>query len=143
MQGHQAAAGELAGTVDHFLQVTWSYLPRLFSCSEAADLSRTNNSLEQACGSHRNHERRATGRRGRIRRMYSGVSPRLGAGLATRQRDITAGDIAGADRSAWRAPRASLGLSGNGGWTGISSAATRTPTSVEWRPNSSSQASPP
>src|SRR5205807_3262853 len=64
MRRHRAAAGELGGAVDHFLKVSRSYWPGLFACYETPDLPRTNNDLEQAFGSHRYHERRATGRKG-------------------------------------------------------------------------------
>src|SRR5262249_31707299 len=47
----------------HFLKVTKSYRPGLFHCYDCAELPRTNNDLEQAFGSHRYHERRASGRR--------------------------------------------------------------------------------
>jgi hypothetical protein len=46
-----------------FVKVTKSYWPGLFPCYESADLPRTNNDLEHAFGSHRYHERRASGRR--------------------------------------------------------------------------------
>ena len=63
MARHRAKAGPLAGAVDHFLKVTRSYRPGLFHCYAVADLPRTNNELEQLFGSHRRHERRATGRK--------------------------------------------------------------------------------
>ena len=47
----------------HFLKVTRSYWPGLFGCYQSSDLPRTNNGLEHAFGSHRYHERRASGRR--------------------------------------------------------------------------------
>jgi len=47
----------------HFLKVTKSYWPGLFGCYTSSDLPRTNNDLEHAFGSHRYHERRASGRR--------------------------------------------------------------------------------
>ena len=47
----------------HFLKVTKSYWAGLFGCYETSDLPRTNNDLEHAFGSHRYHERRASGRR--------------------------------------------------------------------------------
>ena len=40
-----------------------SYWPGLFRCYESVDLPRTNNELEHTFGSHRYHERRASGRR--------------------------------------------------------------------------------
>jgi hypothetical protein len=47
----------------HFLKVSKSYWPGLFPCYELPDLPRTNNDLEHTFGSHRYHERRASGRR--------------------------------------------------------------------------------
>ena len=47
----------------HFLKVSKSYWPGLFQCYAFADVPRTNNDLEHAFGSHRYHERRASGRR--------------------------------------------------------------------------------
>ena len=46
-----------------FLKVSQSSWPGWFRCSEGPDLPRTNNDLEHAFGSHRCHERRASGRR--------------------------------------------------------------------------------
>src|SRR5262245_38578027 len=46
-----------------FLKVTKSYWPGLFRCYESPDVPRTNNDLEHTFGSHRYHERRASGRR--------------------------------------------------------------------------------
>ena len=46
-----------------FLKVTKSYWPGLFRCYESPDIPRTNNDLEHTFGSHRYHERRASGRR--------------------------------------------------------------------------------
>jgi hypothetical protein len=45
------------------LKVPQSYWPGRFPCSAAADLPRTQNDLEHTFGSHRYHERRASGRR--------------------------------------------------------------------------------
>ena len=47
----------------HFVKVTKSYWPGLFRCYESSDIPRTNNDLEHLFGSHRYHERRASGRR--------------------------------------------------------------------------------
>src|SRR5438874_5455771 len=108
MRRHRAAAGELGGAVDHFLKVSRSYWPGLFACYETPDLPRTNNGLEQAFGSHRYHERRATGRKGASPALVLRGSARLVAGLATRQRERTAADLAGADRGEWQRLRAAL-----------------------------------
>jgi hypothetical protein len=69
-----------------FLKVTQSYWPGLFGCYESADLPRTNNDLEHAFGSHRYHERRASGRRRASPGLVVMSSARVISGLATRLR---------------------------------------------------------
>ena len=108
MTAHRASAGSLAAGVDHFGKVSRSYWAGLFACYDTADLPRTNNDLERAFGSHRYHERRATGRRGASPALVLRGSARLVAGLATRSREVTAADLAGADRVAWVQLRAEL-----------------------------------
>ena len=108
MRRHRAAVGGLGGAVDHFLKVSRSYWPGLFACYDTADLPRTNNDLEQLFGSHRYHERRATGRKGASPALVLRGSARLIAGLATRTRKVTAADLAGADRDEWKRLRAEL-----------------------------------
>src|SRR4051794_4756491 len=70
----------------HFLKVTKSYWPGLFRCYESSDVPRTNNDLEHAFGSHRYHERRASGRRRASPGLVVMGSVRLVSGLATRLR---------------------------------------------------------
>src|SRR3954449_13269451 len=70
----------------HFLKVSKSYWPGLFRCSESPDLPRTNNDLEHAFGSHRYHERRASGRRRASPGLVVMGSARVISGLATRLR---------------------------------------------------------
>lgn len=108
MKRHRGSVGELGGAVDHFLRVSRSYWPGLFACYAAAGLPRTNNGLEQAFGSHRYHERRASGRKGASPALVLRGSARLVAGLATRAREVTAAELAGADRDQWRRLRAEL-----------------------------------
>jgi len=108
MRRHRGAAGTLGGAVDHFAKVTRSYWPGLFACYGTADLPRTNNDLEQLFGSHRYHERRATGRKGASPALVLRGSARLVAAVATRQREVTASDLAGADRGEWQRLRAEL-----------------------------------
>src|SRR5262249_45168171 len=60
----------------HFVKVTKSYWPGLFGCYRSEDLPRTNNDLEHLFGSHRYHERRASGRKR--------AAPRLGGSGAGR-----------------------------------------------------------
>jgi hypothetical protein len=69
-----------------FLKVTKSYWPGLFRCYESADLPRTNNDLEHTFGSHRYHERRASGRRRASPGLVVMGSARVVSGLATRLR---------------------------------------------------------
>jgi hypothetical protein len=94
--------------VDHFVTVSRSYWPGLFACYDTPGLPRTNNDLERAFGSHRYHERRATGRKGASPSLVLRGSAKLVAGLATRHREVTAADLAGADRTEWERVRAAL-----------------------------------
>src|SRR6516165_1346042 len=70
----------------HFLKVTKSYWPGLFGCYQSSDLPRTNNDLEHAFGSHRYHERRASGRRRATPGLVVMGSARVISSLATRLR---------------------------------------------------------
>ena len=70
----------------HFLKVTKSYWPGLFGCYTSSDLPRTNNDLEHAFGSHRYHERRASGRRRASPGLVVMGSARVISSLATRLR---------------------------------------------------------
>jgi hypothetical protein len=70
----------------HFLKVTKSYWPGLFGCYKSSDLPRTNNDLEHAFGSHRYHERRASGRRRAAPGLVVMGSARVISSLATRLR---------------------------------------------------------
>jgi hypothetical protein len=108
MRRHRDAVGALGEAVDHFLKVSRSYWGGLFHCYDMAGLPRTNNDLERAFGSHRYHERRSTGRKGASPALVLRGSARLVAGLATRSREVTVTDLAGADRGAWRQLRAEL-----------------------------------
>ena len=108
MRRHRESVGELGEAVDHFVTVSRSYWGGLFHCYDTAGLPRTNNDLEHAFGSHRYHERRATGRKGASPALVLRGSARLVAGLATRTREVTATELAGADRDAWVQLRAEL-----------------------------------
>ena len=72
--------------LNRFVKVTKSYWPGLFACYETADLPRTNNDLEHTFGSHRYHERRASGRRRASPGLVVMGSARVISGLATRLR---------------------------------------------------------
>jgi hypothetical protein len=108
MTRRRSEAGELGAAVDHFVKVSRSYWPGLFHCYDVAGVPRTNNDLEQTFGSHRYHERRATGRKGASPALVLRGSARLVAALATRSGEVTAEDLAGANREAWEELRAEL-----------------------------------
>ena len=107
MRRHRATAGSRQGAVNHFVKVSRSYWPGLFAGYGTPDLPRTNNDLEQLFGSHRYHERRASGRKGGSPGMVLRGSVRLVAGLATRTREVTAADLQ-ADPAEWKRMRAEL-----------------------------------
>lgn len=108
MRRHRSSAGKLKGAVDHFVKVSRSYWGGLFACYDTAGLPRTNNDLEQLFGSHRYHERRASGRKGGSPGTVLRGSVRLAAALATRTGEVTSADLAGADRDQWTRVRAEL-----------------------------------
>jgi hypothetical protein len=97
MTRHRGSVGALASGVEHFVKVTRSYWPGLFHCYAVADLPRTNNDLEQCFGSHRYHERRASGRKGASPSLVLRGEARLLAAAATRQHTYTAAELAEAD----------------------------------------------
>ena len=107
---HQAKCGELAKDIDHFLRVTRSYWPGLFACYEVPDLPRTNNALEQFFGSHRYHERRATGRKAASPSLVLRGSVRLIAAAATRLRPYSAVELSRCDRTALTTLRKELSV---------------------------------
>jgi hypothetical protein len=83
---HQTADAALAGQLRHFVKVTRRWRPGLFACYRLADLPRTNNDLEHLFGSHRYHERRASGRKAASPGLVVMGTARVVAGLATRLR---------------------------------------------------------
>lgn len=104
----QAKAKAVREQLRHFVKVTKSYGPGRFRCYESADLPRTNNDREHLFGSHRYHERRASGRKcaspGRV--VMGAV--RVVAGLATRLRPEEGLPLPSDDVARWRATRAEL-----------------------------------
>jgi hypothetical protein len=86
----QAAATDPDASVrtqlGHFARVTRSYGAGLFWCYASEDVPRTNNDLEHLFGSHRYHERRASGRRRASPGLVVLGSVRVASGLATRLR---------------------------------------------------------
>src|SRR5262249_5046904 len=73
------------------------------------DLPRTNNDLEQLFGSHRYHERRASGRKGASPGLVVRGSVRVLAGLATRLRPEEGLQLPLGYVERWRKRRAELG----------------------------------
>jgi hypothetical protein len=76
----------VAEQLRHFVKVTRSYWPGLYHCYSSADIPRTNNDLEHLFGSHRYHERRASGRKQGSPGLVVQGSVRVVASLATRLR---------------------------------------------------------
>jgi hypothetical protein len=108
--GRAEARGEaeLAEGLGHFVQVTGSYEPGLFACYDVAGLPRTNNDLEHLFGSHRYHERRASGRKVASPGLVVRGAVRLVAGVATRLAPCAGADLAPSDLQAWRRLRQDL-----------------------------------
>jgi hypothetical protein len=92
----------------HFLKVSKSYYPGLFPCYEFADVPRTNNDLEHAFGSHRYHERRASGRRRASPGLVVMGSARVISSLATRLRPDEGLVLQPGYVQRWREQRAEL-----------------------------------
>ncbi len=98
----------VAAGLKHFLKVTKSYWSGLFRCYDCADLPRTNNDLEQTFGSHRYHERRASGRRQASPGLVVMGSARVISGLATRLRPDEGLELRPGYVDDWQALRAEL-----------------------------------
>ena len=82
----QTEVEQLRHQLRHFIKVTKRWRPGLFHCYKSADLPRTNNDLEHLFGSHRYHERRASGRKGASPGLVVTGAAKVVAGLATRLR---------------------------------------------------------
>ena len=85
-EADQASEPAVAEQLRWFAKVTRSYWAGLFHCYASADLPRTNNDLEHLFGSHRYHERRASGRKQAAPGLVVQGSVRVVASLATRLR---------------------------------------------------------
>jgi hypothetical protein len=85
-EARQSQDGTVGGQLRHFVRVTKSWWKGLFTCYQSAELPRTNNDLEHLFGSHRYHERRASGRKVASPGLVVMGAARVIAGLATRQR---------------------------------------------------------
>jgi Transposase, Mutator family len=92
----------------HFVKVTKSYWPGLFRCYASTDIPRTNNDLEHLFGSHRYHERRASGRKVASPSLVVLGSVRVIASLATRLRPNEGLQLPAGYVEQWRTQRAAL-----------------------------------
>ena len=104
----QAPEVAVAEQLRHFVKVTKSYWPGLFACYGSADIPRTNNDLEHLFGSHRYHERRASGRKRGSAGLVARGSVRVVSGLATRLRPEEGLRLSAGYVRAWREKRAEL-----------------------------------
>jgi hypothetical protein len=104
----QAPDGAVPAQLRHFVQVTKSYWPGLFWCYRSSDIPRTNNDLEHLFGSHRYHERRASGRRRGSPGLVVRGSVRVVSGLATRLGPEEGLKLSAGYVGLWREKRAEL-----------------------------------
>jgi hypothetical protein len=107
-QAAAAADTPVREQLKHFVKVTQSYRSGLFWCYESADLPRTNNDLEHLFGSHKYHERRASGRRRSAPGLVVSGAVRVLAGLATRLRPQALLELPPNYVGEWRRVRAEL-----------------------------------
>lgn len=91
-----------------FVKVTKSYWSGLFHCYTSPDIPRTNNDLEHLFGSHRYHERRASGRKQGSPGLVVQGSVRVVASLATRLRPEEGLNLPTGYVDDWRRLRADL-----------------------------------
>lgn len=103
-----ARRSRIGPALRHFLKVTQSYQSNLFACYEVPDLPRTNNDLEHLFGSHRYHERRATGRKAASPSLVLRGSVRLIAAATTRLRPREGPELRLRQLGRWRELRSSL-----------------------------------
>jgi hypothetical protein len=104
----QSKQEALREQLQHFVRVTTSYWPGLFPCYRSRDLPRTNNDLEHLFGSHRYHERRASGRKRAAPGLVVAGSVRVVASLATRLRPEEGLQLPSGYVARWRESRAAL-----------------------------------
>jgi Transposase, Mutator family len=107
-QAAAAAPTPVRSQLEHFAKVTRSYWSGLFGCYTSADLPRTNNDLEHLFGSHKYHERRASGRRRAAPGLVVMGAVRVVAGLATRLRPEANLELPPNYVGEWRRVRAEL-----------------------------------
>jgi hypothetical protein len=104
----QAKEPVVAEQLRRFVKVTRSYWSGLFHCYTSADIPRTNNDLEHLFGSHRYHERRASGRKQAAPGLVVQGSVRVVASLATRLRPEEGLKLPAGYVADWRILRAEL-----------------------------------
>jgi hypothetical protein len=104
----QAKDPAVAEQLRWFVKVTKSYWSGLFHCYGSADIPRTNNDLEHLFGSHRYHERRASGRKQASPGLVVQGSVRVVASLATRLRPEEGLKLRTGYVEDWRRLRANL-----------------------------------
>jgi len=92
----------------HFVKVSQSYIPGLFACYDVPHLPRTNNDLEHLFGSHKYHERRASGRKSASPGLVVRGSVRVIAALATRLRPDEPVKLSSKLVALWRRLRSKL-----------------------------------
>lgn len=92
----------------HFIRVTRGYGLDLFNCYRIADLPRTNNALEQAFGSLRYHERRASGRKVASPSLVLSGCIRMASAIFTRTRTVTKEMLAAVPHAQWSEARTEL-----------------------------------
>jgi hypothetical protein len=102
------SGGAIAAQLRHFVKVTRSYWRGLFARYGAADVPRTNNDLEPLLGSHRSHERRASGRKRGSPGLVVRGSVRVVSGLATRLRPEEGLPLSAGYVGPWQEKRAEL-----------------------------------
>jgi hypothetical protein len=107
-RAQQRGEVELATGLRHFVKVSRSYAPGLFHCYDVAGLPRTNNDLEHLFGSHRYHERRASGRKVASPGLVVRGSVRLVAATVTRLREVRGQELAPRDLQEWQQLRQRL-----------------------------------
>ena len=107
-RAQQRGQQDLAEGLRHFVKVSRSYEPGRFHCYDVADLPRTNNDLEHLFGSHRYHERQASGRKVASPGLVVRGSVRLVAGAMTRLREVRGEELAPEDLQQWQQLRQQL-----------------------------------
>jgi hypothetical protein len=104
----QAKDAVVAEQLRQFVKVTRNWWGGLFHCYDSPDIPRTNNDLEHLFGSHRYHERRASGRKQASPGLVVQGSVRVVSSLATRLRPEEGLRLQAGYVEDWRRLRAEL-----------------------------------